>query len=400
MNPRNHYPDNAQQRQLYPFGRQGWPMGESPSFEEDLTASDGNDEQNVQKFTELVRDLQAETMRGLEDIRTDSPKLYRHITQVDPARLLPNNGSGMSAASIFYVTHHLATRMHPPDNQQEPQGFLRYVTQICITIWVYQCDQADWRELKRSVSDFILRNGFQPSMNDAAYLIIIAFVLGGELDQMLEEYVDAVVWDSKLEFACEIEPLRNAISRERRALVEFMHNSFSHVLNGLAYSGDKQLWSLGQRLHARLMSAEFRLDLSRTFAGTQDFNSAQYPAAFESTFLETLKTEREALGLRGHARAASDAEIQHWNPPAIRHGNGGPLVAAIGRVFRGNGQQSAQTRLETILKEATRGIEEKRRRRIADAVQKLKRERNGRLQAASVAADESACHRANGTAGR
>ncbi|KAH0845920.1 hypothetical protein AYO21_07020 [Fonsecaea monophora] len=371
MNSGSRHPAHTQRREKHSFERQRWAVGELPLFEEDLTAWDGNDPQNVQDLINLVQDLRTGSVGGLDDLST-YPILHRRIILEDPSQLVPSTDSGMTAGSLKYVINHLTTGNHAPKNQHQ-DGFLKWITQICITIWTYRCDQADWRALKRSISESVLSNDFEPAVNDAAYLTIIAFVLGEDLDQMLVEYIDAVVWNSKVEFACEIEPLRSTISRERRSLVEFMYLTFSRVMQELAYCGDKQLLTLGLRLHARL--TQLGLDLRRPFAGTQDFNRAQYPAAFEATFLEALMAEQGTLRTRCNAGVVNGAELQHWNPVPRRFGNGEAAVAAFAGLFRRNRQQPAHTHLENILKDAMRAIAE-RRRKIVDAVQKLKDERD------------------------
>ncbi|KIY03271.1 uncharacterized protein Z520_01738 [Fonsecaea multimorphosa CBS 102226] len=374
-------------------------MGESPSFEEDLTESDGNDPQQQQHLTKLVKDLRERKVEGLDGIKTYR-LLHQCISQRDPSRLLPNNGSGMSAGSVRYVIHHLTAGNDAPDYKHQ-ERFLKWITQICITIWVYGCERADWQELRRSASDSILSDDFTPSANEASYLAIIAFVLGGDFDQKLAEYVDAVVWNSKVEYACEVEPLRNTISRERQDLVEFMRLSFSGVMQKLAYCGDKRLLSLGQKLHTRL--SKLGLDLTRPFAGTQDFNRAQYPAALESMFLEALRAEQEALGFRHNARAGDGANSQHWKPVPRRFGSGEALVADFADLFRRSRRESAQTQLENILRDAMSEIAE-RRRRIVDAVKKLTETRSGRdtgnamQETESLAEEGPAYHGMNGTA--
>ncbi|OQV02999.1 hypothetical protein CLAIMM_08104 [Cladophialophora immunda] len=280
----------------------------------------------------------------------------------------------MSAGSLKYVINHLIEGNDAPVNQHQ-ERFLKWITQICITMWVYRCEKADWGELKQSVSRSILSAEFTPSENDAAYLTIIAFVLGEEYDHMLAEYIDAVVWNSKVEFSCKIEPLQNIISRERKASVEFMYSTFSGVLHDLAYSDNRTLLTLGQRLNGHLR--RLGVDLRRPYAGTQDFNQVQYPAAFETTFLEALREEQEALGLRYNARAVNGADVQHWNPVPRRFGNGEAVVAAIANLFIGNKHQATRIQLENILRDAMKAIEERRRQTLI-AVEELKEAREER----------------------
>src|ERR1700761_320726 len=113
-----------------------------------------------------------------------------------------------------YVIRHLTGVIDIPNNiKRHDPNFLKWLTQICITMWEYQCGRAAFVDLERCAGDFIFAIDFRPFENDAAYLAIIAFVLGGSLDNRLPEYVDAVVWHSRAEFASVV-PLRNAIIRE------------------------------------------------------------------------------------------------------------------------------------------------------------------------------------------
>lgn len=186
-------------------------MGEGRSFEEDLSASEGNDEKDVTNCVNVIRHLQSSNEK-LEEIRPHCPRLYQRIFHEEPLELVPTPAMGISAFSLRFVIKRLAGTVESPTGQDSQ--FLKTVSQICITLWMYQCDTSVFADLEQHVRGFILNREFSPGENDAAYLAIIAFVFGGVLDMRLSEYFDAVVWYSAANFTTAVTPLGKAIHRK------------------------------------------------------------------------------------------------------------------------------------------------------------------------------------------
>lgn len=211
MNLQHQLMQDSQHSQEYIFSGHGWPVGEGRSFEEDLSASEGNDEKDVTNCVKVIQQLQSNNER-LEEIRPFCPRLCQRIFHEEPPELIPTPETGISAFSLRFVIKRLAGTVESPAGQDSQ--FLKTVTQICITLWMYQCDTSVFADLEQHVRGFILNREFTPRENDAAYLAIIAFVFGGALDMRLSEYFDAVVWHSATEFATAVSPLGKAIHRK------------------------------------------------------------------------------------------------------------------------------------------------------------------------------------------
>lgn len=210
-------------RHQYVFGDEGWPVGDPPSFEQDLVAFEGQGEE-VEKCIHLITQLKRNDIGGLEEIRKHAPKLHARILEEDdPRQLIPDPRTGMTAGSLRYVIKHLAGTIEPPaveplDSYDRQLKFLKFVTQICITIWEYRCDRGVFEHVRDSTSKAIPSINFQSFQNAAAYLAIISFVLAGNLDERLVEYVQAVVWDSGFELACSVEPVRAMINGQSSSM--------------------------------------------------------------------------------------------------------------------------------------------------------------------------------------
>ena len=199
----------------YIFENKGWPVGDDPSFEEDLASSEGWGDE-VGECIDFIAQLKRDDWSGMERIRRHAPKLYGRITSEDPPQIIPDRDSGMTAGSLRYVIKHLTGTIEAPNNgnRSAASEFLKWVAQISITIWEYQCDKDVFGDLLQSMGKFVFDIHFAPSENAAAYLAVISFALAGDLNDKLAEYVDAVVWNSKFELASSMEPLRTMINSQ------------------------------------------------------------------------------------------------------------------------------------------------------------------------------------------
>lgn len=198
---------------MYSFEDEGWPTGGLPSFEEDLFRSQRQDDARrncIRVITQVKNDRNM-----MEEVKKYAPKLHGRIMEDEAAEfILPTPNSGMTPGSLKYVIEHLIGRNTPPTLGNSQDIYLKWITQITITIWEYECDRTIFHRLQQHVSDFILNTDFTPNKNAAAYLAIISFVLGGELNEKLPEYLEAVVWRSRFELACALKPLQAIIQRE------------------------------------------------------------------------------------------------------------------------------------------------------------------------------------------
>ena len=213
MSFENEVPHQPEVQQQYTFRDEGWPVGDQPRFEVELANSEGNEPADEEKCVRVIKELPSRTDK-MSAIRTNSVQLYRRILRQDISRLLPRSRTGSTAASLRFVIKYVYGTIDPPSNSQHPGlPFLKWLTQICITLWIYQCGRSAIEQLQGYVSGLILDYDYRPVEDAAAYLAITAFVLGGALERDLVEYVDAVVWYSKADLESALGPLGRSMNR-------------------------------------------------------------------------------------------------------------------------------------------------------------------------------------------
>ncbi|ETI24841.1 hypothetical protein G647_04211 [Cladophialophora carrionii CBS 160.54] len=294
----------------------------------------------------------------------------------------------MTAASLRFVIRLVSGTIDLQGNRQRQSSeFLIWLAQICITLWRYDCSRQLLVNLEQCAHDFICNDNFEPSENDAAYLAIVAFVLGGRMDDKLYEYVDAVVWRSRADFAAVISPLRRLIIRERQALLEVIFNRFPQILTSLAYSDDVRMKSLGEALHKSFQNfTDLQVDFGKPYAHSHHLNCARYPEILQTKLFAALNAERKRLTDRTPSIASSHSDtsvkpVKQENGPRL--GGGLPAIKKFTRTVTGMKQEPPPPaerpadRLLAIITES-KVIIGNRRKRIADAVKDLIEDRDDR----------------------
>ncbi|EXJ60329.1 hypothetical protein A1O7_04481 [Cladophialophora yegresii CBS 114405] len=386
MNLQNGVAHLAQEPQLYTFGDEPWTQGVAHSFEVGLAASDGNEPSEVTRCIAAIRLVQSDQER-LDNFRVHSPRLYHRLLHEEAAQLLPRPETGMTAGSLRFVIRFLNGTIDLQGNKERQSSkFLMWLAQICITLWKYDCNRQLFVDLEERVHEFVCNDIFQPSENDAAYLAIIAFVLGGRMNDKLHEYVDAVVWHSRADFASVISPLRRVIIRERQALLEVIFGRFCQILTSLAYSDDVRMRSLGETLHKGFQNATNpQMDFGKPYAHSRHIDCARYPEILQTRLFDALGSERTRLMDRAPSIASnhSDTSSKPIKQELTRLGGGIPAIKGLTRKVTGMNQESPPPskrpaeRITAIIAESEKIIGD-RRERIEDAVKELIEDRDDR----------------------
>jgi hypothetical protein len=119
--------------------------------------------------------------------------------------LSPDPSQGITHESLSYVVRCLKAEkpLRPPNVELGTlETFLKFVSEVCNTIWKYQCDRTWFKQLRQEMNTHYHQRRFSDVEDAASYLTITAFVLGEELDTVLPEQVTALVWSSNSELAC------------------------------------------------------------------------------------------------------------------------------------------------------------------------------------------------------